>query len=84
MIKQLSPPQEFQRKPGHFKKYVRLFEQEARRLYELKHPQIPQLISYFEEDGRLYLVQEFIDGNNLKDELEKYGAYSKIKRTNCC
>ncbi|MEG3971849.1 GUN4 domain-containing protein [Microcoleus sp. T2B6] len=79
VIKQLSPPQEFQRKPGHFKKYVRLFEQEARRLYELKHPQIPQLISYFEEDGRLYLVQEFIDGNNLKDELDKYGAYSEIK-----
>ncbi|MEO6860481.1 MAG: GUN4 domain-containing protein [Microcoleus sp.] len=79
VIKQLSPPQEFQRKPAHFKKYVRLFEQEARRLYELKHPQIPQLISYFEEDGRLYLVQEFIDGNNLKDELEKYGAYSETK-----
>ncbi|TAF37238.1 MAG: hypothetical protein EAZ69_07715 [Oscillatoriales cyanobacterium] len=79
VIKQLSPPQEFQRKPAHFKKYVRLFEQEARRLYELKHPQIPQLISYFEEDGRLYLVQEFIDGNNLKDELEKYGAYSELK-----
>ena len=79
VIKQLSPPQEFQRKPGHFKKYVRLFEQEARRLYELKHPQIPQLISYFEEDGRLYLVQEFIDGNNLKDELEKYGGYSEVK-----
>ncbi|MBE9164115.1 MULTISPECIES: GUN4 domain-containing protein [Microcoleaceae] len=79
VIKQLSPPLEFQRKPTHFKKYVRLFEQEARRLYELKHPQIPQLISYFEEDGRLYLVQEFIDGNNLKDELEKYGAYSETK-----
>lgn len=79
VIKQLSPPQEFQRKPSHFKKYVRLFEQEARRLYELKHSQIPQLISYFEEDGRLYLVQEFIDGNNLKDELDKYGAYSEIK-----
>ncbi|MEG3938948.1 GUN4 domain-containing protein [Microcoleus sp. S36b_A3] len=79
VIKQLSPPLEFQRKPAHFKKYVRLFEQEARRLYELKHPQIPQLISYFEEDGRLYLVQEFIDGNNLKDELEKYGAYSETK-----
>ncbi|MCU0541196.1 MAG: serine/threonine-protein kinase [Oscillatoriaceae cyanobacterium Prado104] len=79
VIKQLSPPQEFQRKPGHFKKYVRLFEQEARRLYELKHAQIPQLISYFEEDGRLYLVQEFIDGYNLKDELEKQGSYSESK-----
>lgn len=79
VIKQLSPPQEFQRKPGHFKKYVRLFEQEARRLYELKHTQIPQLISYFEEDGRLYLVQEFIDGYNLKDELEKQGSYSESK-----
>ncbi|NJL69056.1 MAG: protein kinase [Microcoleus sp. SM1_3_4] len=79
VIKQLSPPQEFQRKPGHFKKYVRLFEQEARRLYELKHTQIPQLISYFEEDGRLYLVQEFIDGYNLKDELEKQGSYNESK-----
>jgi formylglycine-generating enzyme required for sulfatase activity len=54
------------------KEYVRLFNQEAQRLYELgKHPQIPELISFFEQDGQLYLVQQFIDGQNLVEELQQ-------------
>ena len=48
----------------------RLFETEAQVLYKLGiHDQIPQLLAYFEENAEFYLVQEFIAGHNLSQEL---------------
>ncbi len=48
----------------------RLFETEAKILNQLgTHDQIPQLYAYFEEDEEFYLVQEFIEGNDLSHEL---------------
>ncbi|MDJ0714277.1 MAG: bifunctional serine/threonine-protein kinase/formylglycine-generating enzyme family protein [Prochloraceae cyanobacterium] len=54
-----------------FKKIKELFEREAKALYELgrHHQQIPSLIAYFEEEGQLYLIQEFIEGHDLTNEL---------------
>jgi WD40 repeat protein len=47
-------------------KAAELFQQEAVRLEQLgKHPQIPELFAHFEQDNRHYIVQEFIDGQNL-------------------
>ena len=47
-------------------KAVELFKQEARQLQELGgHSQIPSLHAYFEDKGYLYLVQQYIDGENL-------------------
>lgn len=58
----------------------RLFEQEAERLDQLsRHPQIPKLLAYFEHDGYLYLVQEFIEGHDLHQELIREGAFSETK-----
>ena len=58
----------------------RLFEQEAIRLDDLgKHPQIPELLAHAEQDGIQYLVQEFIDGEDLKKELKRLGAFSETK-----
>ncbi|WP_293123298.1 serine/threonine-protein kinase [Microcoleus sp. bin38.metabat.b11b12b14.051] len=57
---------------------AQLFHQEAAQLETLgKHPQIPELIAYFEQDGRQYLVQEFIDGKNLAQELAQKGAFTE-------
>ena len=39
-----------------------------------KHNQIPELLAHFEQDGRQYLVQEFIDGENLLQELNRGGG----------
>ena len=36
-----------------------------------KHPQIPQLLDYFEENWQFYLVQEFIEGENLEQIVNK-------------
>ncbi|MFB2839790.1 SUMF1/EgtB/PvdO family nonheme iron enzyme [Floridanema evergladense] len=59
-------------------KAAELFEQEAVRLDELgKHPQIPELFAYFTQDGRQYLVQEFIDGQNLAQILTSEGYFSE-------
>ncbi|MEP0783843.1 serine/threonine protein kinase [Trichocoleus sp. DQ-A1] len=59
-------------------KAVQLFKQEAQRLQQLgEHPQIPTLYAYFEENNYLYLVQQFIDGQNLLKELEQRGAFSE-------
>jgi serine/threonine protein kinase len=61
-------------------KAVELFNQEAVQLDELgKHPQIPELLAYFTQEDRQYLVQEFIDGHNLAQELTHRGAFSEIQ-----
>ncbi|ARV60871.1 serine/threonine protein kinase [Nostocales cyanobacterium HT-58-2] len=54
-------------------KAAELFKQEARRLYELgeNHWQIPRLLAYFEQGSSLYLVQEFIQGQTLLQELQQ-------------
>ncbi len=35
------------------------------------HPQIPQFYNYFIEDRQFYLVREYIDGDNLEQEVER-------------
>jgi len=48
----------------------RLFKSEAETLEQLgKNDQIPTLFAYFEENQEFYLVQEFINGNTLSEEL---------------
>jgi serine/threonine protein kinase len=58
-----------------------LFQQEAATLERLGvHPQIPDLFAYFvTADGQQYLVQEFISGQNLADELRAQGAFAPAK-----
>jgi formylglycine-generating enzyme required for sulfatase activity/tRNA A-37 threonylcarbamoyl transferase component Bud32 len=58
-------------------KAQQLFSQEAQRLYELDHPQIPQLYAYFEQDDSLYLVQEFIEGQNLLKIFKSQGYFNE-------
>ncbi|EAW37146.1 serine/threonine-protein kinase [Lyngbya sp. PCC 8106] len=61
-------------------KAKQLFEQEAVRLDELgKHPQIPELYAYFTQENRQYLVQEYIQGKNLQQELEESGTFNETQ-----
>ncbi len=47
-----------------------LFDREAQVLYRLgNHDRIPRLLAHFEEEQEFYLVQEFIDGDDLRQEL---------------
>ncbi len=48
----------------------RLFDTEAQVLYKLgNHDRIPRLFAYFEENQEFYLVQEFIEGHDLSQEI---------------
>lgn len=63
VVKQLRPNQTHPQ-------VVDCFEKEAAILRKLgKHPQIPQLLGHFREGPNLYIVQEFIDGQNLAEEI---------------
>ena len=54
----------------------KLFRQEATRLQVLgKHPRIPQFIDYIEQEGRQYLVQEWVAGADLASEVTRQGAF---------
>lgn len=75
MVKQLSPQVEG---GDALQKAVVLFEDEAKRLRDLgEHPQIPMLYAYFEEDRNFYLVQQFIEGKNLAEDLQDEGLYGE-------
>ena len=58
-----------------------LFEKEAIQLEKLgKHPQIPELFAYLNhDDDRQYLVQEYIEGQNLEQELRSQGVFNEAK-----
>jgi serine/threonine protein kinase len=57
--------------PAALKTVRRLFNAEATTLYELgrRSNQIPCLLAHFEEDEEFYLVQEFVEGQDLGHEL---------------
>ncbi|NJP08433.1 MAG: ABC transporter substrate-binding protein [Leptolyngbyaceae cyanobacterium RU_5_1] len=58
--------------PAVLQQVRRLFRAEAETLEQLgRHDQIPRLLAYFEEDQQFYLVQEFVAGHPLSDELVK-------------
>ncbi|MDC0832028.1 hypothetical protein AY599_26555 [Leptolyngbya valderiana BDU 20041] len=77
VIKQFDPNEQGTRNRA---KAAELFRQEAERLDRLgRHPQIPDLLAYFEWNGRQYLIQEFIDGRNLERELHEEGCFSEAR-----
>lgn len=56
----------------------RLFDTEAKVLYQLgSHEQIPSLFAHFEESQEFYLVQEFIEGESLSQQLARGEAWSE-------
>ncbi|MGJ3254509.1 MAG: protein kinase domain-containing protein [Elainellaceae cyanobacterium] len=77
VIKQLKPQVS---DAASFQTARRLFDTEARVLYELgNHYQIPRLLAHFEEDREFYLAQELIDGDSLTQELELGTPWPDIK-----
>lgn len=52
---------------------VAAFQQEAQMLANLAHANLPKVTDYFSEDGREYLVMEFVDGQTLDEMLTACG-----------
>lgn len=53
--------------------YVERFRREARSVAQLSHPNIVTVIDRGEDEGRQYIVFEYIEGENLKELLERTG-----------
>jgi serine/threonine-protein kinase len=53
--------------------YVERFRREARAAAQLSHPNIVTVIDRGEDGGRQFIVFEYIDGQNLKQLVEKKG-----------
>ena len=53
--------------------YVERFRREARAVAQLSHPNIVTVIDRGEEDGKQFIVFELIDGENLKELVERGG-----------
>jgi serine/threonine protein kinase len=51
------------------KKSKELFQREAQVLYQISHPQIPKFRANFEEQKRLFLVQEYAEGKTVAKTL---------------
>lgn len=51
-----------------------LFQREAQILYQIQHPQIPQFRANFEQDQRLFLVQDYVEGQTYRALLDQRKA----------
>jgi len=77
VIKQLQPNTD---NPNFLAMARELFEREAKTLGRVgNHPQIPRLLDYFEDRKQFYLIQEFVKGNNLQQEVKKEGVLNEAK-----
>jgi serine/threonine protein kinase, bacterial len=55
-----------------------LFRREAKTLGKVgNHPQVPRLLDYFEANQEFYLVQEYISGSTLQQEVKRSGPFSE-------
>jgi serine/threonine protein kinase len=50
------------------------FEREAQLLANLRHPALPRVIDHFDEPDGLYLVMDFVEGDDLWEMLKKRAA----------
>src|SRR5438093_3832636 len=54
--------------------YVERFRREARAVAQLSHPNIVTVIDRGEDGGRQFIVFEYVDGENLKELVDRTGA----------
>ena len=70
-IKEMS---DAQLSPTEKVKAIQDFDQEAKLLVPLKHPNLPNVSDRFEDGGKAYLVMEFIEGKTLEKIQEDANA----------
>jgi eukaryotic-like serine/threonine-protein kinase len=79
VIKQFFPAPHVATNPKSFGKSLELFQREATQLDKLgkESPNIPKLLAFLEQDKTFYLVQEYVDGQNLLKDLSTNGPYNE-------
>ncbi len=70
-IEEFIPAEQF---PVAVAKAKEFFKQEAALLYQLHHPQVTRFWAIFEEQNRLFLVRDYIEGKTYQQLLEQRRA----------
>ena len=65
----MNPPE-----TGLEERFREMFGREAATLSGLRHPNLPVIVDYFQEQGGSYLVMEYIEGENLAQFVRHHGA----------
>lgn len=60
-------------------KFRKAFEREARLLNSLRHPALPRVSDHFIDGNGQFLVMEFIDGEDLSEQLESEGRVFSVE-----
>ncbi|UCG23400.1 MAG: protein kinase [Chloroflexota bacterium] len=55
------------------------FQEEALTLAKLNHPNLVDVLDYFEAAGKLYLVMRFVEGESLHELIAREGAISEAQ-----
>ncbi len=61
------------REIAHDSDQLERFRREARAVAQLSHPHIVGVIDYGEDDGRPYIVFEYVEGETLKERIRRNG-----------
>ncbi len=59
------------------------FKNEVNVLYSLNHPNLPKVYDFFEQDGKHYLVMDFVQGVTLKERVLDHGPLSEDQALGC-
>ena len=60
-------------------KFRKAFEREARLLNSLRHPALPRVSDHFIEGNGQFIVMEYIDGDDLSEQLESEGKVFEVE-----
>ncbi|MBD1862135.1 MULTISPECIES: serine/threonine-protein kinase [Trichocoleus] len=75
VLKELAVPQQ---DGALLAKAEALFQREATVLYQIQHSQIPRFLAAFEDNQRLFSVQEFVDGQTYRHLLQERKTQGKV------
>src|SRR5256712_5073654 len=57
--------------PARMQEDVRNFKREVATLAHLDHPLIPNVTDHFQEGSRYFMVQEYVEGENLEERMDR-------------
>ncbi len=63
---------------------IRNFKREVATLAHIDHPLVPNVTDHFQEGTRYFMVQEYVDGENLEQRLERSNAPMKERDALIC